>query len=193
MTANPQNILAGIAGLGDAFELAWFADSPASSLPTDTSTALSSAFKSAGIVDASGVDEAINISTTDITSFGSFSPTRTLVTSEVHTFKLVFQETNPVVLALKSRQSLASVSPTGGKLSLTEGPARDTLVAAVFHAVDGNNVVRKVVPSMRLTARDDEQIQFASGLVYGLTFTAYPDAAGNTIYTYYDIAGWTAS
>lgn len=193
MTAEPKNILAGIAGLGDSFQLAWFGDAGVT-LPTDATTALVTGFKSLGIVAESGLDQATNVATTDIDAYGSFSPVRTLITSEVRTFKVTGRETNLVSLAIKSRQKLSEVTATsGGLIDLTEGPARDVTYSAVFHAVDGVNVIRKVVPSVRLTALDNEQISKAANVAYGFTLTAYPDSTGVSVYTHYILGGFGAS
>lgn len=187
MTADPRNVLAGVSGLGNAFELAWFADSGAV-LPVDATTALDAAFKSLGLVDASGITGATGVNTNEIDAFGAFSPVRTLITSEVRTFAVTGEETNPISLTIKSRQKIASApTPTAGTgaVAITEGAARDVLYAAVFHAVDGANVIRKVCPSVRLTAIADENIAKAANIGYGFTFTAYPDTNGNSVYSYY--------
>jgi hypothetical protein len=193
MTAEPKNVLAGIAGLGNPFELAWVGDAGVA-LPTTATVALDAGFKSMGIVSELGADGATNVVTQEMDAYGAFSPIRTLITSEVRTFKLVGRETNLATLALKSRQKLSSVSADGtGHVSITEGAARDVLYSLVIHAVDGVNVVRKVMPSVRVTAIDNEQIAKAQNLAYGLTFTAYPDSSGNSVYSYYVLAGYGAS
>lgn len=186
MTADPRNILAGVSALGGNFELAWFADNGAV-LPTDATTALDAAFESLGIVTADGVTGSATISSTDIDAYGSFSPVRTLITGETRTFKVTGEETNPISLAIKSRLAIASapVPDTTGATAVTEGAARDVLYSAVFHAVDGANVIRKVVPSVRLTNIDDEAISKAANVAYGFTFTAYPDSNGVSVYSYY--------
>lgn len=186
MTADPRNILAGISGLGNPFELAWFAD-PGAALPTDASTALDAGFTSLGIVSEDGVSDDKNVASTTIDGYGAFSTLRTLITSEERTFTVTGRETNLVTLAIKSRQSLASVTATAttGAVNITEGAARDVLYAAVFHAVDGANIIRKVCPSVRMITPASEAIAKAANIAYGFTFTAYPDANGNSVYSYY--------
>jgi hypothetical protein len=187
VAADPRNILAGVSGLGNAFELAFFADAGAT-LPTDATAALDAGFKSVGIVTADGVGSSTSTGTNEIDGFGAFSPLRTLITSEVRTFTVTGEETNPVTLAIKSRLAIASAPTPGagtGAVAITEGAARDVLYAAVFHAVDGANVIRKVLPSVRLTGIADENIAKAANIAYGFTFTAYPDSNGNSVYSYY--------
>lgn len=194
MTADIRNVLAGVSALGNNFELAWFADA-GTTLPTDATTALDAAFKSIGLVTSDGVSGGINISTNEIDAYGAFGPVRTLITSEIRDFTVTGEETNPVTLAIKSRQKLSAVTASSsGVVNITEGPQRDVLYAAVFHAVDGANVIRKVLPSVRLTAiASPEQISKANNIAYGFTFTAYPDTNGVSVYSYYLLNGFGAS
>lgn len=186
MTANPNLVLAGLSGLGSAFELAWAADAGAA-LPTDATTALDTGFKSLGIVSEDGVSTSATMNSTEIGAFGTFVPVRTLITSETRTFTVTGRETNAVTLAIKSRLKLSDVTvdTTKGSASITVGPARDTEYSMVFHAVDGQNVIRKVLPSVRLTGIADEAVAFSANINYGFTFTAYPDSNGNSVYEYY--------
>lgn len=187
MTADPRNVLAGVSALGGNFELAWFADAGAT-LPTDATTALDPAFKSLGIVSEDGLTGSTSVSTQDIDGYGSFGPVRTLITSEARTFKITGRETNPTTLAIKTRLAIASApvpEAATGAVATTEGPARDVRYAAVFHAVDGLNVIRKVAPSVRLTGLDDESISKAANVAYGYTLSAEPDSNGVSVYSYY--------
>lgn len=193
MTAEPKNILAGLGGLGNAFELAWFGDAGVT-LPTTAAMALDAGFHSLGIVHENGLTQSVAVNTQDIPAYGSFSPVRTLITEEIRTFKITGRETNLATLAIKSRQKLSAVTASGaGLVSITEGAARDVLYSAVFHAVDGVNVVRKVVPSIRVTGIDDEAISKAANMEYGFQMTAYPDSTGVSVYSYYILAGYGAS
>lgn len=188
MTAEPRNILAGIGALDDAFQIAWFADSPATG-PTTPTEALDSAFKSLGIVSEDGLTVSTNISSTGIGAYGTYSDVRTLITGETITFKVTGRETNVYTKAIQARLAIGSApTPSAGVFSVTRGPARDALYAAVFHATDGSNIVRKYAPSVRLTGVDDEQTAKAANIAYGFTFTAYPDSSGNTLYEYIKLA-----
>jgi hypothetical protein len=193
MAFDTRNVLAGLGGLGNSFELAWFSDLPAT-VPTDATTALNAGFKSLGYVAESGLQEQAQIQSNDIEAYGSFSPIRTLITSEVRDFTVVGRETNLVSLAISSRQKLSAVTAAGtGAVNITQGPARDVLYAAVFHATDGVNIIRKVVPNVRLVNENPEAIAKAANIEWGFTLRAYPDSAGNTVYSYYMLAGYGAS
>jgi hypothetical protein len=183
-----KNILAGIAGSGGTPSLAWFA-ATGSTLPTDTTTALDAAFKTAGYCAESGLTISTAISSTDINAFGVKGPVRTMITSEKKTGKIGFLESNPITLAVYHRLPVTgagspTVTATTGALALTDGPSRSQRYAAIFTATDGVNVIRKVCPQLEVTDIDDEQIAQAAPIQYGVTFTAYPDSSGVSIYTY---------
>lgn len=189
-TASPaiQNILAGIAGQGGTPSLAWFAPT-ATTLPTDASTAPAAGFLTAGYCAESGLVISTATSSTDINAFGVRGPARTLITSEKRTGKIGFLETNLVTQAVYHRMPVSGAgAPTAvattGAVALVDGPARTQRYAAVFTAVDGANIVRKVVPQLEVTDIDDEVLAQGAPMQYGVTFTAYPDSTGVSIYTY---------
>lgn len=187
----PLNILAGIAGQGGTPSLAFFAP-VGSTLPVDATTALASAFLTAGYIAETGLTISTAINSQDITAFGVTVPVRTLITSAKKTGKLTFLETNGITQALYRLLPLPGQTGgvtvgTGGTLALAEGPARAANYAAVFIATDGVNVTRKVCPNLSVTDLDDEQIAQNAVTDFGVTFTTYPDSSGNTVYTYYSV------
>jgi hypothetical protein len=189
MAANPSYMFAGLAGSPTALELCWVADAAGAVLPTNESTALDTTFKSIGLVTQDGATTSTAITQNDVASFGSYAPTRTLITSEVQTVHFIAQETNKVVAAVRTRQALSAITVTTGKMSLTRGAARDALYALVVDAGDGANKIRKVYPRARLTNLGDQQISFATPVQYDFTFTAYLDGTGNSEYEYVNIVG----
>jgi hypothetical protein len=183
-----ENILAGIAGQGGTPSLAWFAP-PGTALPADATTALAGAYLTAGYCAESGLTISTAISSNDINAFGVKGPARTLITSEKKTGKIAFLETNVVTQAVYHRMPLTGTgSPTltgaTGALALTDGPSRSQRYVAAFTASDGVNIIRKVCPALEVTDMDDEQIAQGASIQYGVTFTAYPDSSGVSIYTY---------
>jgi hypothetical protein len=190
MTANNAFLLAGLAGGGsDTRDLVWVADAATAVLPTDSTTALDAGFSSIGLVTPDGATTSTAVTANDIPSFGTYSPSRTLISAEVISLGFTAQETNKVTAAIKTRKALTGITVTTGAMALTRGPARDALYALVVDTVDGANHSRKVYPSSRLTAFGDQQVAFAQGVFYGFTFTCYPDASGNTEYEYVKITG----
>lgn len=193
----PLNVLAGISGQGGTPSLAWFAPL-GTALPTDATTALTATYKTAGYVTEAGLTISTATNTTDITAYGVSVPVRTLVTSQTQTGQVVFLETNAVTQAVYRRLPLpgsaGGVTPgTGGTLDLQEGQARVQSYVGVFTATDGVNVIRKVMPNIQVTDKTDEVISQAAAITYGVTFTAYPDANGTSIYTYMLVPNLSAS
>lgn len=182
------NILAGIAGEGGTPSLAWFAPL-GTTLPTDATTALDAAYLTAGYCLESGLVISTATNSTDINAYGVSTPVRTLVTSEKQTGKIGFAETNPVTQAVYRRLPLtgsdAPTADTTGAMTVAEGPARVQTYVGVFTATDGNNIIRKVCPMLQVTDKDDETIAQSAAIQYGVTFTAFPDSAGFSVYTHY--------
>ena len=191
MTANPSNIFAGLSGSPTPNELMWIADAASAVLPTDATTALDASFSSIGLVTTDGATTSTNISANDVQSYGTYSPSRTIVSQEVISVAFTAQETNKVTAAIKARQAVGSVTVTSGAFATTRGPARDALYALVVDAVDGANHVRKVYPNVRLTNLGDDQVGFANPRQYPFGFTAYTDDSGNSEYEYTKIVGLT--
>lgn len=191
MAANQAYLLAGLSGPSASRDLVWVADAAGAVPPTDSTTALDLSFTSIGLVTPDGASTSTNVSSNDIPSFGSYSPSRTLISAEIITVKFTAQETNKLTAAIKSRKALTGVTVTSGAMALTRGPARDALYAIVVDALDGSNHVRKFYPQARLTSIDDQTVAFAEGIFYGFTFTCYPDSTGVTEYEYDKVAGLT--
>jgi hypothetical protein len=188
MAGTPSYVLAAIAGGATAVELAWVADSSGATLPTDPSTALDSGFKTMGYVTPDGGTVSTAIATTDIPVFGSTSPVRTLVTSEVLTIVVTALETNLVTEALNTRQALSAVTASSHVLSTTRGASRDATYALVLDSKDGSNLIRKVYPLARVTAIGDAQLSYNAPIQSQFTFTAYCDSSGNSEYRYTKVA-----
>lgn len=191
MAATPGFVVAATAGQATAVELVWVGDAATAVLPTTVSTALDVSFKSAGYMTPDGVTTSTALSTNDIPVFGSTSPVRTLITQEELTVSGTFLETNKVVEAMITRQTLTAITVTTATMSTTRGPGRDALYALVIDAVDGGttSAFRRVYPKVRVTNIGDAVIGFNNNLQYPLTFTAYTDASGVSEYRYTKVTG----
>ena len=104
MTANPSNIFAGLSGSPTPNELMWIADAASAVLPTDSTTALDASFESVGLVTTDGATTSTAISANDVQSFGTYSPSRTIVSQEVISVAFTAQETNKITAAIKARR-----------------------------------------------------------------------------------------
>jgi hypothetical protein len=192
VAGTPAFVLAGVAGAASPFDLLWVADATGAVLPTTATAALDTTFKPMGLVTQDGANVSTDVNTEDISAFGSFNPVRTLITSEKRTVKVTALETNKITAAIRARLGLTGVTVTTGAFPLTLGPGRDALYALCIDMADGSsNRQRRVLPSVRLTALDDQQISYGNPVQYGFTFTAYPDSSGVSIYEYDVVTGLT--
>lgn len=189
MAINSKLVLAGISGQTGTPSLAWFGPD-LTPLPTDAATALNAGFLDLGIVEETGAVITPTPTTVEIDGYGMFSAARVITTKESLNFKIIGRETNAVSLNLYNRLPLTGtgttvVTPVTGVASVNQGPARSIRYTCVLDATDGPNKVRKVFPSVELTGKDPETISRAANLAYGMMFSAYPDANGVAMYTYY--------
>lgn len=194
MAINVLNVLVGLGGLGNAFELAWVADaSTGLTLPTDTSTALASGFKSLGIIEENGTTENVALNTVNIDAYGAAAPVRVLTTSEVTTFKFTCRETRAETIALHNRLPIASVTPVGGLITTAPSGVRNPRYAIVFHATDGANVVRQVLPNAMISNPGSPQNAKNTNRMYDFEVTAQIDNNGVAVYTYYNLQSVSGS
>lgn len=189
MTANPDLILAGVAGGGEGgTALAWFAPH-GTTMPTSPSAALHTDFQDAGLITEEGLTRAVEEESTDINAFGLFVPARTLVTRSRISFQIAFLESRPTALAVYHRLPLTgagSIDPDeDGAFSVTEGTARTQRYAAVFDLVDGSNHIRAVVPTVEVTDRTEFTIAAGQAITYGVTLTAYAGSDGVAVEWHY--------
>lgn len=147
-------------------------------------TSLPTGYVDAGWSDSSGVDiaQAITVSETD--SWGSVEPTRSDITKQTTTAKIVMQETKALSIGLYTGVDTSTVQGdhVSGEVSVTV-PA---IPSANFYrmltvAVDTYNglevYVARFLPRVKVTDKDD--IKYAlddGGIPWGLTFTAYQDS-----------------
>lgn len=184
--SNSDLILAGTGASGaDGTSLAWFADQ-GSTGPTDSTTTLDAAFKSAGLCNEDGLTASVKEDSKEIPAYGLFVPARTIVTTSVTTFKLTMLETNPISVAVYNRKTLSAIVPAAdGSFSIATGRYAKVRMAAVFDVVDGTNHLRAYAPAIEVTDRDDIDTKAGDAITYGVTMTAFPDSTGNAIYWFY--------
>lgn len=172
-TSDAKNILAGVAGSGAAgTSLAWFG--PTSATAPTTATATLTGFYDAGYVSTDGVQIADNISNTQVGAYGTLNPVRVLLQSEQITFHVTFLESSTTALEVYHRQALASITPSAGAFSVSDGSATRQLYSCVFDMVDGAQHIRVYCPSVEVTDKDDVTIANSAPVSYGVTLTAYP-------------------
>jgi hypothetical protein len=197
VAVNSDLVLAGIGGGGTSgAELAWFAPL-GTAAPTDATTSLNAAFKSAGIVSEEGLSKELSNSSNDIRGYGFSAPIRKIVTEETVTFSVTFMETNTTSLSIYHRLPLTGVGAltvaTGGVFSVTEGTFRSQRYSFVGDVVDGVNSIRIYAPSVEVTEKDSFTVQAGEAIQYGVTLTAYPNSSGVSVQTFYKLPSIPAS
>jgi hypothetical protein len=181
MAGNLAAILSGVAGGGTGNALAWFAPL-GTPLPAAADSTLNAAFVDTGWISQDGLNKSYSDSSTDLDAYGSGYPVRVLPTASKATIDLAFLETNKYTLAIFNKLSLASLSPDGaGRINFGEGPIRTVSYAFVANVVDGANVIRYACPNVQVTARQQVPHKAGSGIVYGVTLSAYPGSDGDAI------------
>lgn len=178
-----RNILAGTGAAGsDGTGLAWFAVT-GSTAPVDASSALAAAWKNMGMITEDGLTEKISTSSKDVKAYGSVQIQRKIITDSSMSFDLTFLESNARVKEIYYGLAFNTLSPGvgTGAFSLSFGTYTRQLFAAVFDIIDGTNRIRKYCPQVEVTDRKDLQISNGEPISYGVTLTAYPNAAGLTM------------
>ena len=159
----------------------WSAPS-GSTLPTDASTALDSAFTSLGYVSDAGVARNINRDSKMIYAWGG-DPVAVLSTSKRETFKFkLIEPSNVDVLGLTFGEATGNLT-TG--ITVKSKSDISTPRAFVISTIMADNVHQRIViPSGVVT--DVGEIDYVDNDVVGfeLTITATADTNGNTAYEY---------
>lgn len=149
-----------------------------STLPTDPTTTVDGAFNDLGGVSEDGLTQALNEDTTEIKLWDG-STARKLKTTFDLTFALTFLETNPDVLAIYNGNYTDETN--FGSIEIKKATVRK---AWIFHMIDGDNLIRIVVPDGEITGHGDVVYKNDQAVAYPVTITAYPDADGVNAYEY---------
>ena len=126
-----------------------------------------------------------DVSTSDVVSWGSVSPTRSDVTADTSTLTVVAQETKLLTIGLATGADLAAVTPAAnsGEVSI-EKPARPSskfyrvLSLAVDLGDAGEIYIGRFMPRAKVTSYAEQS--FGGGddpISWGVTFTGYEDSA----------------
>lgn len=147
-------------------------------LPTTTVAALTN-FTDVGYISEDGVTQAINADVNDIKAWQNGDTVRKVQTSHDLTYHFVMLETNTETLeAYYGPDNLA-----GGVVEIT-GDQLPRL-PWVLDVIDGDEVVRIVIPDGQITERGDVAFKNDDATGYEVTLTAYPDDNGVKAYQYH--------
>lgn len=154
------------------------------SLPTDATTALNAAFKSVGYISSDGVTNANGLTVNNIKAWGGdiVYSSETEVTDD---FKFMMIETAEIEAA-KVAYGNENVSGTlaAGMTIKANSKEKEYASWVIEMILRGSILKRIVIPSAKVTGKDDISYKDDDVTGYGVTLTPQPDEAGNTHYEY---------
>lgn len=187
MANTVTNVTAGKPKVGGAISVAPLG----TTLPTDATTALASAFTSLGYCSEDGLTNENTRTSNDIKAWGG-DIVLSIQDEKTDNFSFTLIESlNVDVLKQFYGENNVSGSLSAGitiNVNSTELVEHAWVIEMVMR---GNAVKRIVIPSGKITST--EEITYTDDEVSGLgvTITAYPDASGNTHYEYIKAAAST--
>lgn len=145
---------------------------------------LPTGWRDGGWLTTDGIDLAEAVTTSDVDSWGSPEPTRSDITKETTTGKIVFQETNAGTIAFYTGIGVDTLEPdpTTGELSIEKPLIPSSLeyrglALAVDQSEAGEIYIGRFLPRLKVTDKDDQKMSNAGDpLNWGITVTAYADA-----------------
>ena len=156
-------------------------------LPTDATTALATAFKNLGYVSEDGVTNSLSKETTEIKEWGG-AVVDNVQTGYTDTFSLTFIESMNVD-TLKAIYGNSNVSESSGAITVTvnasEAPAG---VYVIDMIMKGNKLKRIVIPNGKVSELGDIVYKADEAVGYDVTIAASLDANGYTHYEYISAA-----
>lgn len=156
-------------------------------IPTDIATALNAAFRDVGYITEDGVTTSTATDTTDIRAWQNGDTVRKVQTSHDFTISFTMLETNKESLELYYGNFTAGPGGTPGSVQVKGDQGwRGRLV---LNVVDGDDLIRIVMPDAQVTEREDVPYVNGDAVTYGVTMTCYPDGTGVKAYIYFDTDG----
>ena len=179
-TNNASNVSAGKPKITGAI----FVAPVGTTLPTDATSELNSAFKPMGYVSDAGVSNGTAMETTKVKAWGG-KTVLVIQTSKDDTYKFTLIEVkNENVLKFVYGESNVSGSLETG-LSVAVNDKETPEVSIVIDMImSENTAARKVIPAAKISAVDDIVYADNAAIGYGTTVDCTPDTDGNTHYEY---------
>lgn len=141
-------------------------------------------YEGLGYLTADGMSHSRESASSDVTSFGFTTPTRTDITNDTTTITLAAQETKLLTIGLATGSDMSAVTPKAGSGEIVirkpQRPSPKTyrlLTLAVDLGEHGEIYIGRFFPRAKVTAFSDQV--FGSGdeaLLWGVTFTAQFDS-----------------
>lgn len=162
-------------------------------------TTLPLGWKSAGWLTDDGMAFATETNSSEISSFGSSSPTRSDITGETSTLTISMQETKLLSLELYTGSLASGLVPAAdtGEVRIAK-PQRPTsrfyrvLALSVDGEGDDEILIGRYFPRAKVTGKAEQGYSKTDqALLWGVTFTGFQDAVLGTSEVYYfGGSGW---
>lgn len=147
-------------------------------VPTDGTTALASAYVNMGYISEDGYVQSIETDTEEVKAWGG-DTVLTAQSSYKETHTVNFIETN--VNTLKAIYGTANVTENDGKITVNaKSTPLDECVVVIELALTGGRIKRVVIPHAKIADRSgDITYSDTEAVTYPAKFSASPDASGN--------------
>lgn len=150
-------------------------------VPTDATTALDSAFVCLGYVSEDGLENANEMDVSQIKAWGGAIVYRSLTElNDEFSLALIESENVDVLKAVYGKKNVTE-DEDSGEIAIdvvAEDPEEAVFVFEI--ALRGGKVKRIVIPDGAITAREAITYNDEDAIAYGITVSAYPNAAGST-------------
>lgn len=139
-------------------------------------------YKDLGWLTDDGAQFSSDIDTSDTSSWGSVTPTRTDINSESSELQVSAQETNLISIGLYVGVSAASITAaTNGEVRILKPlspmkQAYHVLSLSVDETPDGEIYVARYWPNAEVTDKDDQAFNKEDPLMWPVTLSARPDS-----------------